>query len=358
LARYHLGFIPIDTPGNQIIGPSNVTTTPTVFVLDPNFTPPSGCADIDVRPAGLRFDGENACADLIKLIATTDSETVGFIAEVSLADALAPQVLRAAHAEQSATLVACGPVAPVWTCCSPRLASLAAPPEDCGLLLVNRELVSGNLREVGHPLWDWLIRHVADRKPLAVADGGCADLRPLRLPELVPPRPGRSARWLFEHLCTASGDTLIEQVRSPADGVALEAGLFQLHDYLDESHERSQSVQGAGRHVAGDYWHGIMHRREPDYSNAKYWFRRVGRYPIFAGLADAARSILDPCPSPESAGWSDRLIVDGGWNPLAFVDLCAAAADSTDETFVGAAERIQYEEMLQLLCATAADAGA
>jgi hypothetical protein len=41
------------------------------------------------------------------------------------------------------------------------------------------------------------------------------------------------------------------------------AGLWLLHDFLDEAHAVSQDIGT----VEGSYWHGIMHRREPDYSN-------------------------------------------------------------------------------------------
>jgi len=49
------------------------------------------------------------------------------------------------------------------------------------------------------------------------------------------------------------------------------SGLWLLHDFLEESHRISQQIDSS----SGSYWHGIMHRREPDYSNSKYWFRRT-----------------------------------------------------------------------------------
>src|SRR6185295_10328040 len=39
------------------------------------------------------------------------------------------------------------------------------------------------------------------------------------------------------------------------------AGLLLRYDFLDESHHISQELETPG----GSYWHGIMHRREPDF---------------------------------------------------------------------------------------------
>lgn len=134
--------------------------------------------------------------------------------------------------------------------------------------------------------------------------------------------------------------------------IALRAGLFQWHDYLAESHELSQSIEGRGSQQLGDYWHAIMHRREPDYSNAKYWFRRVGKQPIFADLARHAERILQEREAgPQAAMWRAKLLSQGHWNPFMFVDLCSACEDS-DGVLTNAARRIQQIEMALLMQAT------
>ena len=52
----------------------------------------------------------------------------------------------------------------------------------------------------------------------------------------------------------------------------LQAGIWLYVDDLERSHGISQNLHTA----EGSYWHGIMHRREGDFSNAKYWFRQAG----------------------------------------------------------------------------------
>lgn len=61
---------------------------------------------------------------------------------------------------------------------------------------------------------------------------------------------------------------------------ALQAGLWLYVDELDRSHTISQGMDNP----TGCYWHGIMHRREGDFSNAHYWFNRTGSHPAMASL--------------------------------------------------------------------------
>jgi len=85
---------------------------------------------------------------------------------------------------------------------------------------------------------------------------------------------------------------------------AVKSGLLLWNDDLYPSHTISQSITNE----LGSYWHGIMHRREGDFSNAKYWFAQVGKHPIFQTLYEQASEI-----SPQVESW-------GEWRPNQFID--------------------------------------
>ena len=237
---------------------------------------------------------------------------------------------------------------------------LLAPRAGHGPIVFRRSRMKqvGPLRPVAEPVWDWLIRAVrAGEKIDSSPIGPSLKASECRLPLLAPPRPGKESDWLHGHLKAFTPKEFGLNPSSKTSETALRAGLFQWHDFLDESHQLSQSIEGEGEDRLGDYWHAIMHRREPDYSNAKYWFRQIGRQQIYRPLQKEADATLANLSDAEASRWRDRLQPGSKWDPFAFVDLCqeCAADETTDLAY--AARRMQYVEMSLLMDMTCRQCG-
>ena len=96
-----------------------------------------------------------------------------------------------------------------------------------------------------------------------------------------------------------------------------------------------------------------MHRREPDYWNSKYWWRRVGEHAAFAELSRRAGERL----SDANCGpLKSKLLQRGAWDPFAFVDACEEAADRggsvEQRQLLRAVQQLESETLLAHLCAS------
>lgn len=101
-----------------------------------------------------------------------------------------------------------------------------------------------------------------------------------------------------------------------SDGtLRLRAAALLYHDHHDPAHDIVQDLSDAD----GALIHAILHRREPDYWNAKYWFRRVDMHPVYLSLGRRVRDL--PVASGE-AELARRLTLPGAFDPFAFVDAC------------------------------------
>jgi len=97
------------------------------------------------------------------------------------------------------------------------------------------------------------------------------------------------------------------------------SGILLLRDAFARSHEVCQDLDTA----EGRYWHGILHRREPDPANARYWMARVGSHPVHLRLAEelaGGSGSGDASPSPDAS----LLGRDGRWDPVRFIAACNA----------------------------------
>jgi hypothetical protein len=94
------------------------------------------------------------------------------------------------------------------------------------------------------------------------------------MPELVS-QPGDAAH--------AEGLTLVQQwaeddrFRHRHD---LLAGLYLYVDDLDAAHIRAQDDATP----TGSFWHAVVHRREGDFDNAKYWYAKASNHPAMSHI--------------------------------------------------------------------------
>ena len=167
------------------------------------------------------------------------------------------------------------------------------------------------------------------------------------LPTLVPQKSWSSE--LTDALEAVSLDALFDgaSLKNTTFAEAIKSGLLLWNDALDESHNISQGLDNQ----TGSYWHGIMHRREPDYSNSKYWFHRVGTHPIFPELRERALELFEETPNPSDAlaDIGQTIASQESWDAYQLIDWCEAAEGDSDSDVTRFLQQVQMEEIKLLL---------
>lgn len=302
-------------------------------------------------------------SELRKILSSADAGCVVFTEADLLPYEAIPARATTEFLNSSALLgVLAGPdetdVAFAWSNLPIGIAALLSRPVRRSAFFLRRELADAPQASPAASLHDLLIRLSASPDRIVhVLTQDCDVAKPLPpvnaiLPALVPERPGQSLAGIAGHLRQFEVSGCLSANASHIETQAVLAGLWQMQDFLDESHQCSQSIEGRGADSCGDYWHAIMHRREPDWNNSKYWFRHVGSHPVFILLSDVVTQLLtEDLPSSQAVSLH-RVIADGSWDPFAFVDLCRQATQSRDPVLTRCAERLQWAEMLLLLAHT------
>jgi hypothetical protein len=127
-------------------------------------------------------------------------------------------------------------------------------------------------------------------------------------------------------------------VRDQRAAACLRAGLWVLHDFMDQAHQLVDDMET----LPGSYWHAIVHRREPDAGNARYWFGQVGAHPIFGALLADARALAGEVPAPLR-----QLLSADRWRPELFVRLATSDPTPAVERILLAIQRREWELLFE-----------
>jgi len=94
-----------------------------------------------------------------------------------------------------------------------------------------------------------------------------------------------------------------------AESYNLLALLHLLNDDLDAAHKLVQAHEDDS---TANYIHQLVHRREGDWSNTRYWVSKTGAHPFYVELGQGtARERVDRCqsgaPSAAADSWEEQV---------------------------------------------------
>jgi hypothetical protein len=118
------------------------------------------------------------------------------------------------------------------------------------------------------------------------------------------------------------------------------------HDHHNEAHDLVQDLVDA----EGALVHAILHRREPDFWNARYWFRRVADHSVYRMITPKLKQWVTDA---ETASLLTKLTLGGWMDPLAFVDACEDVhrkpSARAEHEFLRRVQQAEFEALVEYL---------
>lgn len=136
--------------------------------------------------------------------------------------------------------------------------------------------------------------------------------------QVMPLGPGEEFADLFPLLDGLTVDGICPPEERTDDELAqcCLSGLWLGCNYLERAHVVTQGLHSS----SARYWHALMHRREPDYGNSAYWFRKAAEHTQSSVLFPSLLSSLLTACKKEFPDCSLSKLEQ--WSPQAFNDLC------------------------------------
>lgn len=237
-----------------------------------------------------------------------------------------------------------------------RIGSLLAPPWGPGAAMLVKEVSDrlGAYRGVGEVLWEYALRMI-DRE--GVPDLIDDDLAQWRVGHVRRNQGGLVSsdirhRFLKSYLDRLDIARLFQGVGlvSEVHAHMIRAALYVQNDDLKAAHAICQPM---GRDLPeASYWHGVIHRREPDFDNAHSWFLRAESPGMAAALYKAVCDLLQQAIQLPDYGDARACALAffrhlqnlGTWDALYYLDLCRQCANKGDEALHLLLEDVQRVE--------------
>jgi len=168
----------------------------------------------------------------------------------------------------------------------------------------------------------------------------------LDTPELADLGPGpRAGVEPLASLKSKLEKALSELKVTDARAELVRATILLWHDHLDAAHAIAQDIDNRD----GSYVHALMHRREPDPDNAKYWFRRVGQHPCYPELAAQAQELSKGTAQEK---FVFQFIAREQWDAFDFVDACEQVTSTgtrEQAELLREIQRLEFQVLLNYL---------
>ena len=144
--------------------------------------------------------------------------------------------------------------------------------------------------------------------------------------------PGEPLNYEMVRRIQAADDAAIaggDSLKNAEMFALVRGGMLYATDAIHEAHTIFQDAKGD----LGSYWHGMMHRREGDFDNARYWFRRAGVLPVFSEMHRSASQV------------SAVMARQSNWDPYLFAGECEQARFGETESLkeLAALQRVEFE---------------